>query len=89
MSGGGLARRLASGRLVFRFDSESDLSGDFSDDELVEVPYKITWSGIPLRWWSEIPLCLDPSDGVLGRFNLAALCGCHTLNVRYVTAKSL
>ena len=29
--------------------------------------------------WS--PLCLDPSDGVLGRFDLAALSGCHTLNV--------
>ena len=27
------------------------------------------------------PLCLDPSDGVVGRFDLAALCGCHTLNV--------
>ena len=27
------------------------------------------------------PLCLDPSDGVFGRFDLAALCGCHTLNV--------
>ena len=27
------------------------------------------------------PLFLDPSDGVFGRFDLAALCGCHTLNV--------
>ena len=27
------------------------------------------------------PLCLDPFDGVFGRFDLAALCGCHTLNV--------
>ena len=27
------------------------------------------------------PLCLDPSAGVFGRFDLAALCGCHTLNV--------
>ena len=27
------------------------------------------------------PLCLDPSDGVFGHFGLAALCGCHTLNV--------
>ena len=26
-------------------------------------------------------MCLDPSDGVFGRFDLAALCGCHTLNV--------
>ena len=26
------------------------------------------------------PLCLDPSDGVFGRFDLAALGGCHTLN---------
>ena len=24
---------------------------------------------------------LDPFDGVFGRFDLAALCGCHTLNV--------
>ena len=30
------------------------------------------------------PLCLDPSDGVFGRFDLAALCGCHTLNVCYL-----
>ena len=27
---------------------------------------------------------LDPSGGVFGRFNLAALCGCHTLNACYV-----
>ena len=27
---------------------------------------------------------LDPSDGVFGRFDLAALCSCHTLNVWYV-----
>ena len=27
------------------------------------------------------PLFLDPSDGVFGRFDLAALCGCCTLNV--------
>ena len=26
----------------------------------------------------------DPSDGVFGRFDLAALGGCHTLNVCYV-----
>ena len=25
-----------------------------------------------------------PSDGVFGRFDLAALCGCHTLNACYV-----
>ena len=25
-------------------------------------------------------LMLDPSDGVFGRFDLAALCGCRTLN---------
>ena len=39
--------------------------------------------GISTAWlvvWK--PLCLDPSDGVFGRFDLAALCGCHTLNVR-------
>ena len=27
-----------------------------------------------------IPLFLDPSDGAFGRFDLAALCGCRTLN---------
>ena len=27
-----------------------------------------------------IPLFLDPSDGVFGRFDLAALCGCRTLH---------
>ena len=27
-----------------------------------------------------IPLFLDPSDGAFGRFDLAALCGCGTLN---------
>ena len=27
-----------------------------------------------------IPLFLDPSDGAFGRFELAALCGCRTLN---------
>ena len=38
--------------------------------------------GISTAWlvvWK--PLCLDPSDGVFGRFDLAALCGCHTVNV--------
>ena len=41
-----------------------------------------TCFGISTAWlvvWK--PLCLDPSDGVFGRFDLAALCGCHTLNV--------
>ena len=28
----------------------------------------------------EPPLCLDPSDGVFGQFDLAAFCACHTLN---------
>jgi hypothetical protein len=27
------------------------------------------------------PSILVPSDGVFGRFDLVALCGCHTLNV--------
>ena len=48
-----------------------------TDDDLVKVPYPST-----LVVW--IPLCLDPSDGGFGRFDLAALCGCHTLNVCYV-----
>ena len=30
-----------------------------------------------------IPLFLDPSDGVFGRFDLAALCGCRTLITNY------
>ena len=34
------------------------------------------WSGIHSVW--------TPSDGVFGRFGLAALCGCHTFNVCYV-----
>ena len=36
-----------------------------------------------LGWWSgsHCVWTLDPSDGVFGRFDLAALCGCHTLNV--------
>ena len=33
----------------------------------------------PLVVWN--PLFLDPSAGVFGRFDLAALCGCHTLDV--------
>ena len=38
--------------------------------------------GIALAWPSgPYPLFLDPSDGVFGRFDLAALCGCRTLNV--------
>ena len=53
------------------------------------IVYYIQWMdmaiacfGISTAWlvvWK--PLCLDPSDGVFGRFDLAALCGCHTLNV--------
>ena len=37
----------------------------------------------PIRCYSTQTalLVLDPSDGVFGRFDLAALCGCHTLNV--------
>ena len=31
-----------------------------------------------------IPLFLDPSDGAFGRFDLAALCGCRTLNFLFV-----
>ena len=41
----------------------------------VSVSVRTAW----LVVWK--PLCLDPSDGVFGRFDLAALCGCHTLNV--------
>jgi hypothetical protein len=31
--------------------------------------------------WIIAPSILVPSDGVFGRFDLVALCGCHTLNV--------
>jgi hypothetical protein len=31
--------------------------------------------------WVVAPSVLVPSDGVFGRFDLVALCGCHTLNV--------
>jgi hypothetical protein len=31
--------------------------------------------------WVVAPSVLVPSDGVFSRFDLVALCGCHTLNV--------
>jgi hypothetical protein len=31
--------------------------------------------------WVVAPSVLVRSDGVFGRFDLVALCGCHTLNV--------
>jgi hypothetical protein len=31
--------------------------------------------------WVSVPFVLVPYDGVFDRFNLAALRGCHTLNV--------
>ena len=34
-----------------------------------------------LSWRSGSHCVVDPSDGVFGRFDLAALCGCHTLKV--------
>jgi hypothetical protein len=34
--------------------------------------------------WILAPLVLVPSDGVFGRFDLAALRGCHTFNVWFV-----
>ena len=39
-----------------------------------------TCFGVSSAWLMVIskPLCLDPSDGVFGRFDLAALCGCRT-----------
>ena len=47
----------------------------------VTLPPRLEQEGLSawLVVWK--PLCLDPSDGVFGRFDLAALCGCHTLNV--------
>ena len=35
---------------------------------------------LKLIGWSGIHSVLDPSDGVFGRFDLPALCVCHTLN---------
>ena len=65
------------------FDSESDLSGDLSDDELVEVP--LVALRRPLLFVIWIALCLNASDGrVFGRFDLAGLCGSRTLNGCYV-----
>ena len=64
----------------------SEVLGGFTDDELVSVPlssldgYTV---GYPSRLVVWNPVCLDPSGGVFGRFDLAALCGCHTLNVRF------
>ena len=43
-----------------------------------KIPVNLSTPGTLVIWK---PLCLDPSDGVFGRFDLAALCGCHTLNV--------
>jgi hypothetical protein len=38
--------------------------------------------GIQAGWGCvSAPFVLVPSDGLFGRFDLAALCGCHTLNV--------
>jgi hypothetical protein len=31
--------------------------------------------------WVVAPSVLVPSNGVFGRFDLVALCGCHTFNV--------
>ena len=45
----------------------------------VVIMATITASSAPLTH-----CVLDPSDGVFGRFDLAALGGCHTLNVCYV-----
>jgi hypothetical protein len=34
--------------------------------------------------WVIAPSVLVPSDGVFGRFDLVALCGCHTLKCLFV-----
>ena len=52
--------------------------GILSDEELVEVPWTDPAYGLSMLVVLT-PLFLDPSDGVFGRFDLAALCGCHTL----------
>ena len=61
------------------FDSESDHSGDLSDDDWLKFPTNMVGYPSKLVVWD--PLCLDPSDGVFGRFDLGALCGCHILHV--------
>ena len=66
-------------------DSESDIFGDLSDDELVEVPWMDTWLSIPTSTVGGLgSIVLDPSDGVFSSFDLAALCDCQTFNVCYV-----
>jgi hypothetical protein len=39
--------------------------------------------------WVVAPSVLVPSNGVFGRFDLVALCGCHTLNVCLVGLEGL
>jgi hypothetical protein len=41
----------------------------------------IVVGGTSASGWVSAPFVLVPSNGVFGRFDLAALCGCHTLNV--------
>jgi hypothetical protein len=47
----------------------------------VEFSYVVVVARTSIPGWVRAPFVLVPSDGVFGRFDLAALRGCHTLNV--------
>jgi hypothetical protein len=56
--------------------------------------HRICHAGTYIIWhsvsgWVVAPSVLNPSDGVFGRFDLVALCGCHTLNVCLFVCLSL
>ena len=60
---------------AFWWDSHQSPAGDLFAVSVVGC--LLGYSSCLVVW---IPLFLDPSDGVFGRFDLAALCGCRTLN---------
>jgi hypothetical protein len=67
------------------FDSESDSFSDLghsvSDADLVEVSSEFAVGRTSVSGWVTAPFkFLVPSDGVFGRFDPAALRGCHTFN---------
>jgi hypothetical protein len=48
---------------------------------LVEILVGRNLVGKSVSGWVTAPYVLVPSDSVFGRFDLVAMCGCHTLNV--------
>ena len=76
---------LPEGQYLDMVDSESDLFGDLSDDELVEVPEMDTWLGnilLPLVVWNHCVWICPMVCLVVSTW--PPFCGCHTLNVCYV-----